>query len=155
MNDAALDRFHQDLVAESIVRLPYEVFRGATKSWNNAAERIAGWPQQRFTVPSRQKSFSLPRAAFPPSLEADIEAYLRRAAGLDLSDDHFTRVQRPATIATRRWQLWLLATAIARSGIAPDRLTELRAMLVPEMAARGLQYLVDRNGGASSVQISN
>ena len=155
MNDAALNRFHQDLMAESIVRVPYEVFRGATKSWNNAAERIAGWPQQRLTVPSRQKTFSLPRAAFPPSLDGDVEAYLRRAAGLDLSDDHFTRAQRPATIATRRWQLRLLATAIAKSGIAPGSLTDLRAMLVPEMVARGLQYLMDRNGGTSSVQISN
>src|SRR5712691_5715495 len=128
MNDAALDRFHQDLVAESIVRLPYEVFRGAARSWNNARERIPGWPQQSLAVPSRQKTFSLPWAAFPPSLEVDVEAYLRRAAGLDLSDDHFTRALRPATIETRRWQLRLLATAIAKSGVAPDSLTNLRAM---------------------------
>jgi hypothetical protein len=155
MNDAALDRFHQDLVAESIVRDPYEIYRGAAKSWNNAVERIPGWPQQRLAVPSRQQVFSFPWSTFPPTLEADVEAYLRRAAGLDLSDDHFTRAQRPATIQTRRWQLRLLATAIAKSGIAPDTLTDLRTMLVPEVAARGLQHLHDRNNGASSVQISN
>ena len=32
---------------------------------------------------------------------------------------------------------------------------DLRAMLAPEMAACGLEYLRQRNGGASSVQISN
>jgi len=125
------------------------------KSWNNAAERIPGWPQQRLTVPSHQQIFSFPWCTFPPSLEHDVEAYCRRASGLDLGDDHCTRAQRPATIATRRWQLRLLATAIVKSGIAPDSLTGLQVILVPELAARGLQYLVDRNGGASSVQISN
>jgi integrase len=155
LNDETLDRFHQALVSESIVRDPYEIYRGAAKSWNNAAERIPDWPQQRLTVPSRQKTFSLPWSAFPPTLEADVEAYLRRAAGLNLSDDHFTRAQRPATITTRRWQLRAFATAIAASGITPTTLVDLRAILAPEVAARGLQYLLDRNHGASSVQISN
>ena len=155
MNDEVLGRFHRGLVAESIVRDPGEIHRGAAKSWNNAVERIPGWPPQRLTVPSRQQIFSYPWSTFPPTLEADVEAYLRRAAGLDLSDDHFTRAQRPATIQTRRWQLRLLATAIAKSGVTPDNLTDLPTMLVPETAAGGLQYLMDRNGGASSVQISN
>jgi integrase len=155
VDDGVLEAFHQALVAESIVRLPYEIYRGAAKSWNNAAERISGWPRRHLTVPSRRKIFSLPWKAFPPTLPADVEAYLRRAAGLDLSDDHFTRAQRPATIDTRRKQLRLLATAIARNGVAVETLVDLRAMLVPDVAARGLKYLLDRNGGASRVQISN
>jgi integrase len=151
-DDDVLARFYRDLVTESIVEKPYEIYRGAAKSWNNAAERISGWPQQCVSVPSRQQTFSFPWSAFPPSLK---EAYLRRASGLDLGDDHFTRVQRPATIETRRWQLRLFATAIAKSGVAPEALIDLRAILAPAMAARGLQHLVDRNHGASSVQISN
>jgi integrase len=155
LNDEVLGRFHAALVAESIVRDPDEIHRGAAKSWNTAVERIPGWPPQRLTVPSRQQIFSFPWSTFPPTLEADVETYLRRAAGLDLSDDHFTRAQRPATIETRRWQLRLFATALVKSGIAADALVDLRATLVPEVAALGLQYLFDRNAGASSVQISN
>ncbi len=49
----------------------------------------------------------------------------------------------------------LLATAIAKNGVAPDSLIGLRAMLVPEVAERGLQFLLERNSGVSSVQISN
>jgi hypothetical protein len=155
VNDEVLERFCHALVAESIVRNPYEIYRGAAKSWNNAAERIPGWPQQRLTVPSRARVFSLPWNAFPSSLETDVEVYLRRAAGLDLGDDHFTRAQRPATIDTRRHQLRLLATAILKSGIAPGTLVDLRAMLAPEVAESGLRYLLDRNNGVASVQISN
>ncbi len=155
VDDGALEAFHRALIAESIVHGPREIYRGAAKSWNNAAERVAGWPQQRLAVSSRQKTFTLPLSAFPPSLEADVETYLRRALGLDLSDDHFTRAQRPATINTRRWQLRLLATAIVASGIAADTLVDLRTMLRPEVAVGGLQHLFDRNQGASNVQLSN
>jgi hypothetical protein len=59
-----------------------------------------------------------------PGRRADVEVYLRRASGLDLSDDHFTRAQRPATIITRRAQLRMFATAIVKSGIAADTLVE-------------------------------
>jgi integrase len=155
VDDEVLGRFYRDLCAESIVRRPYEIYRGAVRSWNNAAERIAGWPQQRLSIPSRRRIFSAPWSAFPASLNADIEAYLRRAAEPDLSDDHFTRAQRPRTIETRRNQLRFFATAIVKSGIDPDLLVNIRAMLMPEMAARGLQHLVERNNGASGVQISN
>jgi hypothetical protein len=155
ISDAVLATFHQALETESIVPDPYEIWRGAAKSWNNAAERIPGWPQQRLTVPSRTRSFSMPWSAFPLTLQADVEAYLRRAAGLDLSDDHFTRAQRPATIEKRRKQLRMFATAIVKSGIAADTLVDLPTILMPDVAARGLQYLLDRNSGTPSVQISN
>jgi integrase len=154
VSDNVLSVFYDALVNESIVELPYEIYRGAAKSWNNAAERVAGWPQQRLRVPSRQQLFTLPWNAFPSTLEADVEAYCRRASGLDLNDDHFTRAQRPATIETRRWQLRLLATAIVKRAADPATLVGLKTMLVPETAALGLQYLLDRNNGASSVQIS-
>jgi integrase len=140
-----------------IITSPYRCshYRGAARSWNNAAERIVGWPQQRVTVPSWRQIFSLPWEAFPATLSTDVEAYLCRAIGLDLTDDHFTRAQRPATINTRRSQLRLFATAIAKSGFAPDMLTDLPTMLAPDVAARGLQYLIGRNAGASNVHISN
>src|SRR4051812_15113675 len=155
VNDEVLTAFHEALITESIVDLPYEIYRGSARSWNNALETIPGWPQQRLTVPSRQRLFTMPWSTYPSSLEDDVEAYCRRAKGLDLNDDHFLRAQRPATIETRRWQLRLLATAIVESGIVPDSLIDLRAMLAPETTARGLEYLLERNGGKSSVQISN
>jgi integrase len=51
--------------------------------------------------------------------------------------------------------LRFLATAIVKSGFAPDLLIDLPAMLAPDVAARGLQYLIERNADASSVHISN
>ena len=155
MCDAVLANFYEALVTESIVQNPYEIWRGAARSWNNAVDRIPGWPQQRLTTACRRRYFSLPWTAFPLNLEAAVEAYLRRAGGLDLGDDLFIRAQRPATLRTRRGQLRLFATALVNSGVPPETLVDLQTMLVPEVAARGLQYLVDRNNGVSGVQIAN
>src|SRR5262249_27210151 len=52
IDDAVLAAFNEALIAESIVELPYEIYRGAAKSWNNAAESIPFWPHQRLTGPS-------------------------------------------------------------------------------------------------------
>jgi hypothetical protein len=127
------------------VRNPREIHRGAIKSWNNAAERIPTWPKQRLNFMPRRQFFSLPWNEFPPSFEANVEAYLRRAAGLDLNDDHFMRAQRPRTLQTRRAQLRLFASAVVKSGVPADSLVDLKTLLTPEMAARGLEFLFDRN----------
>lgn len=65
ISDEVLASFQDALVTESIVPDPYEIYRGATKSWNNAAEHIPEWPQQRLTVPSRARTFSLPWGRLP------------------------------------------------------------------------------------------
>jgi integrase len=155
VNDAILAFFHDAMDAESIVRNSDDVFARTAKAWNRAAQLVPEWPQQRLTVPSRRRTFSLPWGAFPESLQADVEAYMRRAAGADLLDDHFTHAQRPATLRTRRYELQLFATALVKSGIAAETLVDLRVMLVPELAAQGLEYLRHRNNGSSSVSISH
>ena len=155
VNNEVLDRFSLALVQESIVRDPFEVYRGAIKSWNNAADRIPGWPQQRLDFAKRRRIFSLPWSAFPQTFSADVDEYLRRAAGLDLGDDHFMRAQRPRTLETRRAQLRLFASAVVKSGVPADSLVDLKTLLTPEIAARGLEFLFGRNNGNSCVQISN
>ena len=155
VDDQVLSACHNAMTTESIVKHPDVICWGAAKSWNYAAERIPGWPQQRLTVPSRKKRFTYNWEAFPASLKQDVEAYFDRALGLRLDDDHFTRAQRSSTVVTRRRQLLVFATAIAKSGIAPETLTKLAVTLEPQTAAAGLRYLVDRNGGTSCPQISN
>ena len=155
VNDEVLSAFYDALVDESIVKLPYDVYRRAAKYWNEAMDRIPCWPHQRLVAPSRRQVFTYDWKSFPASIKQDVEAYFDRALGLRLDDDHFLRAQRPSTVETRRRQLLVLATAVVKSGIAPETLTRLPVLLQPETAAAGLQYLVDRNGGKSGPQISN
>jgi hypothetical protein len=42
-----------------------------------------------------------------------------------------------------------------RSGVPADSFVDLKSLLTPEIAARGLEFLFGRNNGNSCVQISN
>src|SRR5262249_52063077 len=121
VNDEVLQEFYAALTAESLVENPYEAYRGAAKSWNNAMAQIPGWPGPPVSVPSkRAKPFSLAWTDFPASLHEQVEAHLVSLAGIDLDGD-FTRPMRPATIETRRRQLLWLASALVRSGLRRPR----------------------------------
>jgi len=97
MCDEVLERFHQALEEESLVENPYEIYRGAAKSWNNALVRISGWPGQHVSVPSkRSPPFTLQWTALPEALRFQVDAHLASLAGIDLDGD-VTRPMRPAT----------------------------------------------------------
>ena len=155
IDDAVLCRFHEALVQESLIGKPYEAYRGAAKSWNNAREQIPGWPQTLVTVPSkRDKPFCLPWSAFPASLSGEIEAHLTSLAGFDLDSD-IGRPMRPATIQKRRKQLCWLASALVHSGVEASSLRRLEDLLEPGMAKRGLQFLLDRRGAQTYTALDN
>jgi len=80
VDDQVLAAFHTALTAESIVKHPDMIYWGTAKVWNDVAERIPGWPQQRLTVPSRKERFTYDWETFPASLNDDVEAYFDRAS---------------------------------------------------------------------------
>jgi len=149
MGDRVLERFYEALVEESLVEDPWAAYRGTAKSWNNALERIPGWPPIRLTVPTKRSgAFCLRWADLPSPLRMEIESYFERAARVDLDGD-FARSQRPQTIETRRKQLLWLTAAMVKSGIPIESLTSLELLLAPGTVKRGLHHLLDRRGGAT------
>jgi len=54
VDNAVLGQFHEALVEESLIGDPYGAHRGAAKSWNNAVDRIPGWPKVQVSVPSQR-----------------------------------------------------------------------------------------------------
>jgi len=155
VGDAVFEQFHEALTGESLIDNPYEAYRGAAKSWNNAVERIAGWPQTRVSVPSKRCApFSLPWSAFPGSLESEVEAHLASLAKVDLDGDR-SRPMRPATIAKRRKQLLWLSSALVHSGVAASSLDSLEVALAPEMVKRGYEFLLQRREGESFPGLAN
>jgi len=55
VDDGVLEGMYRALLDESLVQNPYAAYRGAAKSWNNAVDRIPGWPARRLKVPSRKR----------------------------------------------------------------------------------------------------
>jgi len=155
VGNAVFQQFHEALIEESLIGNPYETYRGAAKSWNNAVERIAGWPQVRVSVPSKRGApFSLRWSAFPKGLGSQVEAHLASLSKVDLDGDR-SRPMRPATIETRRKQLLWLSSALVYSGIAAPSLDSLEVILAPEMVKRGFNFLLDRRGGDTYPALAN
>jgi hypothetical protein len=50
VNNGVLTLFYDSLLVERGLRDPREARRATAKSWNNAAQRIPGWPQQHLTI---------------------------------------------------------------------------------------------------------
>jgi integrase len=155
LDDEVMRRFYDALRDESLVQDPYGIYRGAPKSWNNAITRFAGWPGTLLAVPSKRgEVFSLPWADFPASLHSQIETHLASMGAINLDSD-FHRPMRAATIKARRRQLRWFASALVHGGVEPCSLDRLEVLLAPQMAKRGLEYLLERRDGQSYRALAN
>jgi hypothetical protein len=54
--------------------------------WNWCQHNIAGWPAIVVERPAKRVTYLLPWSAFPPSFEDDVERFLGRLSGKDLSE---------------------------------------------------------------------
>lgn len=149
------DRFI-DQVAQALVpskgETRAEAFRRRTAAcWNEAAERVAGWPATRLTVrqpdgrPGRPGRFAL--EAFPPSFQRDVENYLAWAARSGrLARDGSPRSLADATVRLRREHLRLAASALARRLGYTRRVINLATLVEPVNFKLVLAEYADASG---------
>lgn len=110
----------------------------------------SSWPPIALEATLNPKVFSLPWAAFPVSLKAEVELLLERLAGRDLSDDGPIRPLRPATLKMHAYELRTFASALVRQGLPAESLTSLAACLSLENYKLGLQWFYTRHGSKPS-----
>ena len=127
-----------------------------TTSWNRASETIEVWPDHRLTVPQRTKRIAVDWSDLPHSFHADAKAYTRLMQCTDpMADNAPPRPLASATIKFRLRQLRRFCAELVRSGIAMDNLTDLAAIVRPEIAKQGLASMIDGHGGKTSGAIHN
>jgi hypothetical protein len=83
VNDGVIAGYQRDLEAQSLVVEPARSARDAARFWNSAADASSEWPQQRLSVPDNRTTYALPWAAYPASLQRDVEAWLAWLGGSD------------------------------------------------------------------------
>lgn len=96
--------------------------------WTWCQCQVAGWPAIVIERPSKRVTYVLPWSAFPASFKNDVDFFLRRLSGQDLSEDGPPRPARTATLQKRfisfvwRLRLWFTAAMMrmlsARSPIS-------------------------------------
>lgn len=148
VDDAVLERFHQALVAGSLVRKPQQAHRDAVRAWNQAVDAVPGWPALRLTPPPGGKApYVLPPSTFPAGFAADLDAWLARLAGSDPLAELPFRPLRPITLRARRLHVLTLASALVHRGRDPASVTGLAALVEPAALRESLRFVLDRGGG--------
>lgn len=152
---ADLEAYHSALVSDRLRSDPEGTWNSIIWSWNACVREFDIWPQIEIERVSHKKTYILDWADFDPAYKADCEAYLDRLANVDLSaDEGPLRSARPATIKTRRYQLRVLATALALSGREASSIKAIADLVTPEAHEKVLRFFLNRHNGKSSPQVA-
>ena len=151
---ANLAGYHEAILGDQLRAKPEETWDTIVWTWNACRREIPGWPDIEIPRESRREVYVLPWSDFLPSLKADVDAFLLRLSGADLSEDGPARPARPATLKTREKQLRLAASALVRKGIDPESIRSLTDIVTLERFKLVLQFLLDRHDGQTSPQVA-
>jgi integrase len=155
VDDAVLERFRLALESEAIIKDPWRAHRNACWSWNQGVNTVAGWPQRPVSMPSRQQTYTLPLAAFRPSLIRAIKAYVAHLLGDDLLGEHDFRPVKPATAKHREFQLRQIVSALVAQGEQLDELQDLADLVRVDRVKQCLRFFLERSGNRTTSQISS
>jgi len=152
---AHLEAYHSALVSDRLRSDPEGTWNTITWSWNACVREFDAWPQIEIERISRKETYILDWTTFDAAYQVDCEAYLDRLANVDLSaDEGPLRPARPATIETRRYQLRVMASALALSGREASMISSIADLVTPEAHEKILRFFLDRHEGKTSPQVA-
>ncbi|WP_353209371.1 site-specific integrase [Sphingorhabdus sp.] len=123
--------------------------------WNRAVAQFPDtWPQITIPRDEKREVYVYPFAFFPPSFEADVNAYADRMRNVNLDDDGPLRPSRPATIETRTRQLRTAASVLARSGVDPATITGIARLVEVDNFKLILHFHMERAGGKTTAGVA-
>jgi integrase len=149
------EAYRMAILHDRLRKNPELTWAAVAKSWNTSVRDTPGWPQLTIERPSRRETYTLPWSAFPPSLAADKDAYLRRLSGADLSEDGPTRALRPISLKLRDRQLRMAASALVLQGVDASELKSLTDLVTLDRFKLALQFYLNRSGGKAPPQLGN
>src|SRR5262249_48152329 len=125
---ADLEMYREAIIADRLRKDPEKTWDGLLWCWNSCL-KLKGWPPIEIERKPKREIYVLPWSQLPISLRQDVDGYLRRLAGADLTDDGPIRVVRPATLHRREYQFRMAASALVHKGIEPHTLQSIADML--------------------------
>jgi hypothetical protein len=133
VDDEVVQRFFRWLEGKTLHPKPRDLTRGVPRLWNEAREKIGGWPRQELTRLSfRGPSEHILWKDMPPAFSVETEAYLRTRAEPDLFDNDPHTPKRPVsqrTIQQERDQIRIAGSIVVRNGA---QLADLSLALLTE-----------------------
>jgi len=124
--------------------------------WNKCAATIEGWPQLRLFEPPVIAKKGPALTDFPAGLQLETEDYLAGLARMRRTKDGYRRGPcKDSTIVMRRREIVAAARMAVRSGIPPESLPSLSALLEPKVATTILDSYWKQNGPVPSAYVIN
>lgn len=155
VTDEVVRQYREAVVLSSLRKKPDELIHDLTVLWNRSVDGIPGWPTHRLTVLKRRKVFGMPEDALPKTFRDDMAIYLSRGQNGALLDHGAPPPLAKATVNHRRIQICRFFGELISDGVDASELPDLRSMVRPAMAYRGLDAMLRRRGGMSSGNIHN
>jgi integrase len=150
---ADLENYREGIFNDRLRNRPEKTWDALTWAWNASERDIEGWPAIAIERPSRREIYVLPWSTFPPSFKQDVDRYLNRRAGVDLSNEGAMRPARPATLQQRQYQLRLAASALVHRGHDAQTIGSIAELLTFERYQEILRFFLDRHDGQTSPQV--
>lgn len=147
VDDGVMDQFMIFVREHTLARKPNDIHRCTCRIWNEATNCVPGWPQVMLSVPDyRAPRTTLPLSAFPAPFQAEVDRYLDWLTNPDPFDDSRPRrALRPRTLALRRKQIELAASAWVKRGNPPEALSSLADLVQLETVKEILRHYLSRN----------
>lgn len=151
---ADLEAYHEAIVNDRLRARPEGTWDTIVWTWNACRREIAGWPDIEIPREIRREVYVLPWSDFRPSLKADVDAFLLRLSGADLSEDGPSRPARPLTLKTREKQLRVAASALVHQGVERESIAAISDLVTLQRFKLILRFLLDRHDGQTSPQVA-
>jgi integrase len=151
VSDQVVRNYREAVVLSSLRKNPDAAIKDLTTHWNRACDLVLGWPGQQLTVPQRRLRISPLVEELPPSFRKDLKRYIARLQKGDLLADDAVPSLAMATVKFRRIQIRRFFGELVASGVPPEEISDLRTMVKPELAYKGLKAMLDRKGETSGM----
>jgi integrase len=141
---ADLEAFRDAIIENRLRSTPEKTWDGVVWCWNRLVGEVAGWPQVVIPREDKRTVYVLPWVVFPPSLKAEVDAYLKRLAGEVIDEDGPPKAMRPSTLVNRDYQLRSAASALVAAGVATDTICTIGDLARLEPMKLILQQVLNR-----------
>ena len=146
--------YRDAILNERLRKGPEKTWDVLVWNWNFSMRELTGWPQIEIARECRREVYVLAWSTFPASFKADVDAFLERLAGRDLSEDGPPRPARPATLQTRSYQMRVCASALIHRGLDATTITRIGDLVTLERYQEILRFFLDRHAGQPSPHIA-
>jgi integrase len=130
--DAVLDRFFYELETDTLLPNPWDCHRRTCRLWNEAVEKVPGWPGDRVSVPPPHAvRRTLPLSSYPERLQKEFELCVSPPAGHRFAQHGHHKRLRPATVTQNKVLIELALSAVVEAGTDPASITTLDYLFEP------------------------